>query len=107
MSFEIDRNQRNRLFNLFYYFCLMEQFWIYIIIGVIYFLSRLLKKPEQENGESPESQRPAQRRPGQPDQTTGDRPKALTFEELLREITEGKQAQKRQPEPTRQHEYES
>jgi hypothetical protein len=107
MSFEIDRNQRNRLFNLFYYFCLMEQFWIYIIIGVIYFLSRLLKKPEQGNEESPETQRPARRRPGQPAQATGERPKALTFEELLREITESKQPQKREPEPAPQHQYES
>lgn len=104
MSFEIDRNQRNRLFNLFYYFCLMEQFWIYIIIAVIYFLSRLLKKPEQDNGESTETQRPAQRKPGQPEQK-GERPGALTFEELLREITENKQPQKREPQP--RHQYES
>ena len=85
----------------------MEQFWIYIIIGVIYLLSRLLKKPEQGNGEPPETQRPAQRRPGQPGQATTDRPKALTFEELLREITESKQPQGREPEPTPQHQYES
>ena len=84
----------------------MEQFWIYIIIGVIYFLSRLLKKPEQETTESPEP-RPAQRRPGQPRQTAAERPKALTFEELLREITEGKQAENRAPEPTRDRRYET
>jgi hypothetical protein len=107
MSFETDRNQRNRLFNLFYYFCLMEQFWIYIIIGVIYFLSRLLKKPEQANGESPETQRPAQRRPRQSEPTMSERPKPLTFEELLREITEGKQSQKQETEPAPERRYES
>ena len=85
----------------------MEQFWIYIIIAVIYFLSRLLKKPEQESGESADPPRPVRRRPGESQQTVGERPKALTFEELLREITEGKQAQKSKPEPTPENQYES
>ena len=75
------------------------QFWIYIIIGVIYFLSRLLKKPEQQPEESPDQKRPERRPPLQTEQTPTQRPRQLTFEELLREITEGKEAQKRQPEP--------
>lgn len=77
------------------------QFWIYIIIGVIYFLSRVLKKPEQESGESPEPRRPV-RRPAPPPPVRAEqaeKPRQLTFEELLREITEAKQTQRREPEP--------
>src|SRR5688572_30270453 len=81
------------------------QFWIYIVIGVIYFLSRLLKKPEQASSEAPEPQTPQRRSTGQTPQPAANTPRPLTFEELLREITEGKQAQKRQPEPV--SEYES
>lgn len=64
------------------------QFWLYIIIGVIYFLTRVLKKPEQQHNDAPPT-RPERR--GEVTQTTTERPKQLTFEELLREITEGKQ----------------
>lgn len=78
------------------------QFWIYIIIGVIYFVSRLLKKPEQEAGQAPEPQHPARRPP-----VHTERPKALTFEELLREITEGKEVAKREPERRLEPEFES
>ena len=75
------------------------QFWIYIAIGAIYFLSRFFKKPEEAGGEIPERRETERRRP------VGDdipRPETrqLTFEELLREITEGRQAkQKPEPEP--------
>ena len=75
------------------------QFWIYIIIGVIIFLSRLLKKPAQAPEESTDTRPPERRRPVHSGQTTSERPKQLTFEELLREITEGKQAQKPVPQP--------
>jgi hypothetical protein len=81
------------------------QFWIYIIIGVIYFLSRLLKKPAEEPGEITDTRPPERRRPPA-EQTTTERPKQLTFEELLREITEGKQAQKPVPQPQPQPSYE-
>lgn len=79
------------------------QFWIYIVIGVIYFLSRLLKKPEQAPGEAPGDELPGRNRPVRPEQTA-EKPRQMTFEELLREITEGKQAEKpvvpeRRPEP--------
>lgn len=59
------------------------QTWVYIALGVVYFISRLLKKPEE--------QAPQARRPQQNTQGNGDSPKPLTFEELLREITEAKE----------------
>lgn len=83
------------------------QFWIYIVIGVIYFLSRMLKKGEQVPGEAPETQRPERRIPRQTEQPAAETPKQLTFEELLREITEGKQVKQRQPQPEVVQEYES
>jgi len=67
------------------------QFWIYILIVVIYGLSRFFKKPE----EKPQTQQPKPRNPRIPQsQADGPRPKPLTFEELLREITEAKQPQR-------------
>ena len=83
------------------------QFWIYIIIGVIYFVSRLLKKPEQAP-DQPENTRPGQRRsPARSEQTGSERPKQMTFEELLREITEGKQAEKPVQRPRPEPRYET
>ncbi len=67
------------------------QFWLYVIIGVVYLLSRLRKKAKEANAERPEAGREIQTRPGQPTP-----PKTLTFEELLREITESK-APKQEP----------
>jgi len=72
---------------------------IYIILGVVYFLSRMLKKPEQAPNEAPPQQRPERRvvtrtsvdRPV-------DKPRPMTFEELLREITEAKQPRRPEPE---------
>lgn len=65
------------------------QFWLYVIIGIIYFVSRMRKKPEQRPKDLGDYQ-PA--KPVQFDQPTAKpvvgRP--VTFEELLREITEGK-----------------
>jgi len=74
------------------------QIWLYIIIGVIYFLSRLKKKPEQQPKDLSDFE------PEKPVQTF-DKPsprpsapaKGMTFEELLREITQEKSA--KQPEP--------
>lgn len=86
------------------------QFWIYVVIGVIFFLSKLLKKPEQAPTEKtvPEKQertspRQTQRPARQP---VAESPKPLTFEELLREITEGKQAAKPISQPPRYEGYE-
>ncbi len=58
------------------------QTWIYIILGLVYFISRLRKKPEEPVG-------PPRRQAGQGEGDSG--PKPLTFEELLREITEAKE----------------
>jgi hypothetical protein len=72
--------------------------WIYIIIGAIYVLSRLLKRPDQSPPESRHDTPPVRN-------VTESRPlpeKQLTFEELLREITEGKKAEEKpvyQPKP--------
>jgi hypothetical protein len=72
------------------------QFWLYIIIAVIYVIGRALKKGKQER-QAP--QEPMEREANAP---FGDRefPRQLTFEELLREITESKQPKpKSQPVP--------
>ncbi len=82
------------------------QFWIYIVIGVIYFLSKLLKKSEQPP-EKTQDNRPERRPAAETVQTGTDRPKKLTFEELLREITEGKQPEKPVFQPAPQRKYEN
>src|SRR6188768_1303097 len=65
-----------------------EKILIYIIIGIIYFLFNRLKK---KNPEEQEVDRPTD----QPSDTNNPRP--VSFEELLREITEGKQPKPAQP----------
>lgn len=77
-----------------------EKILIYIVIGIIYFLFNRLKK---KNPEEQEVDRPAD------EASDTNRPRPVSFEELLREITEGKQPQAppvfeskpqyRQPEP--------
>lgn len=101
MNPETDRNQHYRLFPENSYFCLMDaQFWIYVAIGVIYFLSRFFKKPEEGAGETPEAPQPRTRRAGGTQAPTTEAPRQMTFEELLREITEGKQPRPApEPEP--------
>jgi len=66
------------------------QFWLYVIIGVIYLLSRMRKKKAEQSPGPPEieDERPSAR-PQQPSKSA--LPKQLSFEELLREITESKQ----------------
>jgi hypothetical protein len=72
------------------------QFWLYVIIGIIYLLSRMRKKSQEQEQNAPggEVNRPATRTHNQPE-------RQLTFEELLREITEGKTVKtpERKPEP--------
>ncbi|MCZ8356167.1 MAG: hypothetical protein O9340_15615 [Cyclobacteriaceae bacterium] len=63
------------------------QFWIYVILGVIYLFGRASKKKKEE-------ERPSTRRQSTDSQPSG--PKPLTFEELLKEITEAKMPE---PEP--------
>jgi hypothetical protein len=67
------------------------QFWIYIIIAVIYVISRAMKKANQD--------RQSSSGPSQDESSPGEFPKQLTFEELLREITESKQPKPQQPQP--------
>lgn len=76
-----------------------EKILIYIVIGIIYFLfNRLKKKSPQEE--------PDYERPSSDSDTGNDRPKPITFEDLLREITEGKVVQKpAEPVVQRQPEY--
>lgn len=73
------------------------QFWLYVIIAIIYVLSRALKKKDQSPAEPPGDyeQRQFSPPPKTSSSTPGERP--LTFEELLREITESKKQQA--PEP--------
>ncbi len=69
------------------------QYWLYFIIGIVYLLSQFRKKQDDQPNEVPGPERPER----QPQQRSQER--QLTFEELLREITEGKTPQ--QPEPKR------
>lgn len=80
------------------------QFWLYIIIGVIYILGRILKKAEPAQPTEPpkETYRERHKRYHEADKPVAqNQPKPLTFEELLKELTEAKQAQKPEyhPEP--------
>lgn len=65
-----------------------EKILIYIIIGIIYFLFNRLKKkgPEEQEVDGPGEQ-----------PSDSNRPRPVSFEELLREITEGKQPKPEQP----------
>jgi hypothetical protein len=66
------------------------QIWIYIIVGILYLIGRASKKPQNQPPKQV-SQKP-----------TSSEPKPLTFEELLKEITEGKQSP---PSPKPVQEY--
>lgn len=83
------------------------QFWLYIIMGIVFLLSRLKKKPDTQPQESP-NYNPSKpvRQFEHPNVKPGGTslPKALTFEELLREITEGKGASSK-PQPQPQQEF--
>jgi hypothetical protein len=75
-----------------------SKFWMYIIFGVVYFLFQFLKKRKPEEGEEPTENQDAPRYPSQDQVPPSQRPRQLTFEELLREITEAKT---QTPAPTR------
>ncbi|MEQ9306298.1 MAG: hypothetical protein RJQ14_20460 [Marinoscillum sp.] len=71
------------------------QFWLYLVFGAIYFLARFLKKKKPENSPS---------RPGQDTSSgQGETRKPVTFEELLKEFTEGRDEKEEEeiekPEP--------
>lgn len=68
------------------------QYWIYLIILIIYLVSRALKKPEgQQPSDVPDYKPDRQVNYDSTPPPQGEKPRALTFEELLREITEAKQ----------------
>jgi hypothetical protein len=70
------------------------QLWIYVILGIIYLISRLRKKPQEQTDfpdYGPENPVPGAGK-AQPGRVETVNPKEITFEELLREITEGKSA---------------
>ncbi|MEJ1241731.1 hypothetical protein WBG78_26540 [Chryseolinea sp. T2] len=86
----------------------VEKFWIYVVLAAIYGLSRLLKKDPKKPASTPRNnprETVAPRRREFPDRTPATRtladtvnrpepqkqqPKAMTFEELMREIMEAK-----------------
>lgn len=65
------------------------QFWLYVIIGVVYLLSRLRKKSKEQPEGRPNAEREVQTGGTIPPGRTVP-PKTLSFEDLLREITEAK-----------------
>lgn len=66
------------------------QFWLYVIIGAVYLISRMRKKSAGQPAEPPDLDQ--QRQSGRTSPPVTSAPtKTLTFEDLLREITESKQ----------------
>jgi hypothetical protein len=80
------------------------QFWLYVIVGVIYLLSRLRKKPDEKPKDLPNyrPESPVQKYEQPSAKPTVSPGKALTFEELLREISESKSPA---PAPQPRQEY--
>ncbi len=69
--------------------------WLYILFGIIYFLSKLRKKPAGQS-EVPDDER-AEEFPNpksQPGRDGSPAPGQMTFEELLREISQSKEQKK-------------
>lgn len=74
----------------------MDSIWIYIIIAVVYGVLKLFKKAANPGDAGAP---PPDRGDARP--STTQRPRQLTFEELLKEITEAKQEAKPAPQPQR------
>ncbi len=72
------------------------KYWFYIIVGGIYLLSRFLKKSDSPGEQSSGAPTP---KPNPIPERNADqnKPRALTFEELLREITEAKETSRQVP----------
>lgn len=75
-----------------------EKIWIYIVIGIIYFLFNRLKKKSPQ--EEPDSERPSNE-----SASDYDKSRPVSFEDLLREITEGKQPKPAEPVVQQRQEY--
>jgi hypothetical protein len=84
--------------------------WLYILFGVIYLISRLRKKPAEQTdfpdyGPENPAPSPGKNQTGKIETTTP--PKQLTFEELLREISEAKVERIPEKKPVPEVVYES
>lgn len=97
----------------------VEKIWIYVILAVIYGLSRLLKKDQKTPASTPRKSTPqrdtmvprrtelpgrspaskTQADPVRRPEPQKEQPKAMTFEDLMREIMEAKTTPPRQEEP--------
>lgn len=70
------------------------QFWLYVIIGVIYLITQVRKKSKEQSipPQSPVPRKEVSENPRwKPEQTSSSpTPKTISFEDLLREITEAK-----------------
>lgn len=76
----------------------MDQYWIYVIIAIVYAIIKAVKKKE----EGKPSEIPDRRQEREAKYNTSppvERPKQLTFEELLKEITESKKPQRTSYQP--------
>lgn len=83
--------------------------WLYIIFGIIYLISRLRKKPADqtdfpEYGPENPVPNPGKNASGRVDQES---PKQMTFEELLKEISQGKAEREPEKKVIPQPVYES
>jgi hypothetical protein len=72
------------------------QFWLYVIIGVIYLISQVRKKSKAGQELPPERPQPRQKTKPQTswkseEVSSAPSPKPITFEELLKEITASKE----------------
>jgi hypothetical protein len=72
------------------------QFWLYVIIGLIYLVSRMRKKKADQ---SPGPVDANEEKPFNSTRHEGNKPKQLSFEDLLKEITESKQQRQPMEEP--------
>ena len=80
------------------------QFWLYVIIGVIYLLTRVFKKSAEKPQDLPDydPEKPVRRFEQPTAKPTASPPRSLTFEELLREITESKKPPRAEVTPPRE-----
>lgn len=73
--------------------------WFYLILGAIYLISRLLRK-KPDTASPSETPRPERSVPDfEVAPRRDDKPKALTFDELLREITQSKEQEQPSHKP--------
>ncbi|HEX7016248.1 MAG TPA: hypothetical protein VF191_12130 [Cyclobacteriaceae bacterium] len=71
------------------------QFWLYVIVAIIYLVSKAVQKSNRQSRSAAPPKQPKRSEEG------SEQLPPLTFEELLREITEGKQRRVEAPPPPR------